>query len=336
MLIHFAIVGCGKISIRHAVQIHRLGKLVAVCDIDFQKAQDLALKYQVNAYASLEEMLKMEPSIEVISICTPNFLHAQQSIYALSAGKHVLCEKPMSIHKSDAEQMIEVANQNNKRLFIVKSSRYTSAVDALKKLLDSNSLGSIYSFQMNCVWNRPVHYYEGDSWRGDKEKDGGTLYTQFSHYLDVLIWLLGDAEDIQGFSSKQVHKHIDFEDTGAIAVKMMSGAIGTIHFSVNAYQQNHEVSFTIVAEKVTIKLGGEYMNELVYQNPELLKPTDILPNNLPNDYGTYKGSMSNHDKVYENVINALQGKISSFTDGESALRTVSFIEKIYQKIHLIS
>lgn len=333
MVVHFAIVGCGRIAERHAEQIALMGKLVAVCDIDFKKAENLALKYNAHSYSSLEEMLLKENTIEVVSICTPNYLHAQQTIYALQSGKNVLCEKPMAINSDDAKKMIEASVINNKKLFIVKSSRYTPCVEELKKCILDNRLGKIYSFQMNCIWNRPESYYSG-TWKGELIKDGGTLYTQFSHYIDVLIWLLGEEDMVTGFRTISSDKNIEIEDSGAVAIKLLNGVIGTLHYSVNSFNKNQEVSFTIVAEKGTIKLGGEFMNEIVYQNPAIINIERLSNNNPANDYGTYKGSMSNHDKVYTNVIAALQGEFSSITDGESALSSVAFIEKIYQKIAL--
>lgn len=334
MVYQFAISGCGKIAERHAQEIVRRGKLVAVCDIVPERADALAAAYNARAYYDFDTMLAKEPALDVVSICTPNGLHAAQSIAALQAGHHVLCEKPMCLHTSDGAVMIETAQKANKKLLVVKSTRYNPAIVALKKLFDNGEIGPVYSFQLNCVWNRPDAYY-ANNWRGSLDLDGGTLYTQFSHYIDVLLWLLGDVADVCGFSTNRAHQNsIAFEDTGAVAMKMLSGAIGTLHYSVNAQLQNHEVSLTIVAEKATLKLGGTYLNELLYQQPALIDLGSLGKGNLANDYGFYKGSMSNHDKVYENVIAALQGAESQVTDGEGALKTVSLIEEIYQQANL--
>jgi UDP-N-acetyl-2-amino-2-deoxyglucuronate dehydrogenase len=330
----FAITGCGKIAGRHAVQAARLGKLAAVCDTVPRRADELAAEYGAKAYYDHATMLANEKGLDVVSICTPNGLHAAQSIAALQAGFNVLCEKPMCLKTTDGVAMIEAAETAGKKLFVVKSSRYNPVVAELKKLLYEGRLGKVYSFQLNCVWNRPAAYYD-HSWKGTMELDGGTLYTQFSHYTDVLLWLLGDAVDITGFRANSAHAGvIEFEDTGAIAVQLLSGAIGVIHYSVNALHKNHEVSLTIVAEKGTVKLAGEYMNELVYQEPVLIDTAGLAKGAAANDYGFYKGSMSNHDKVYENLVMALGGEQSTVTDGEGALKTVTFIENIYQQAKL--
>lgn len=327
----FVLIGCGRIAERHAQQIKRLGKLVAVCDIDTQKAIDFAEKHSTKAYFSIEELLQNEKQIDIVAICTPNGLHAQQTILCLQNGIHVLCEKPMCVNVQDGLAMIKEAEKANKKLFIVKSSRYTPCVQSLKAIIDEDKLGKLFSFQLNCVWNRPTSYY-ANNWRGTLNLDGGTLFTQFSHYIDVLIWLLGDVDTVNGYRTNAAAKNIEFEDTGAIVLKLKNGAIGTLHYSVNAFEKNEEVSLTIVAENGTLKLGGEYMNEVIYQNPVLIHIEQIEKGNTANDYGTYKGSMSNHDKVYDNIIRALNGDENKVTDGEAALKTVAFIEKIYTQI----
>jgi UDP-N-acetyl-2-amino-2-deoxyglucuronate dehydrogenase len=334
MIYRFALVGCGKIAGRHTQEIARYGQLAAVCDIVPERADALAAQYGARAYYSFDALLASEMGIDVVSICTPNGLHAAQSIAALQAGCHVLCEKPMCLLPADGRAMIAAAEAAGKKLLVVKSTRYNPVVTALKAVFDSGQMGRVFSFQLNCVWNRPAAYY-ANSWRGSLALDGGTLFTQFSHYTDVLLWLLGDAKEVAGFRSNAAHRGIiAFEDTGAVAVLLQSGAIGTLHYSVNAVAQNHEVTLTIVAEKGTVKIGGPYLNELVYQQPVLIDPAQLGQGNPANDYGFYKGSMSNHDKVYENVVAALNGNQSQVTDGEDALKTVAFIEKIYQQAKL--
>jgi UDP-N-acetyl-2-amino-2-deoxyglucuronate dehydrogenase len=334
MLYQFAITGCGKIAGRHAQQAARLGKLVAVCDVVAHHADELAAQYGARAYYDYATMLANEKELDVVSICTPNGLHAAQSIAALQAGINVLCEKPMCLGTSDGIAMIEAAEAAGKKLFVVKSSRYNPVITELKKLLDGGRMGKVHSFQLNCVWNRSAEYYN-NSWKGTMALDGGTLFTQFSHYTDVLLWLLGDVKNLTGFRTNSGHEGIiEFEDTGAIAVQLQCGAIGVIHYTVNALHKNQEVSLTIVAEKGTVKLAGEYMNELVYQEPMLIDTGKLEKGGAANDYGFYKGSMSNHDKVYENLVKALGGVQSAVTDGEGALKTVSFIEKIYQQVKL--
>ena len=326
----FAIVGCGRIAGRHAEHISKQGKLVAVCDIDLGKAKSLAGNYGAEVFGSLDEMLLSHPETDVVSVCTPNGLHAEHSIKALKAGFHVLCEKPMALSVPDCSAMINAAERANRRLFIVKQNRFNPPVEAVKKLIDEGKLGKIYSLQLSCFWNRNEDYYR-NSWKGTKELDGGTLFTQFSHFIDLLYWFAGDVDFVSARTGNYHHEGlIEFEDTGTAVLKFNSGAIGTVNYTVNAYKKNMEGSLTIFAEKGTVKIGGQYLNELEYQSLEGDPVSNLRPGNPPNNYGQYLGSMSNHDKVYTNLIDVLNGKGSIATSGMEGMKTVEIIAKIYR------
>ena len=331
--LRFAIIGCGKIAPRHAAEAAKHGQLVAVCDIINKRADDLAQLYNASAYYSIDELLQNEKQIDVVAICTPNGLHAEHSIKTLQSGADVLCEKPLCISSADAFQMIDVAKKNDRKLFVVKSTRYNPALAALKKTIEENKLGRIYNFQLNCFWNRPAAYYAG-SWKGDRSLDGGTLYTQFSHYIDALLWLLGDIKTITGFRKNFAHRDIiEFEDSGIVAIEMKNGTIGGLNWSVNTFQKNMEVSLSIIAEKGSISIGGEYMNKVGYQLIEGYE-LDIPGDGSANDYGFYKGSMSNHDKIYENLLKALNNGNHPFANAHDGLKTVETIERIYNSVSL--
>jgi UDP-N-acetyl-2-amino-2-deoxyglucuronate dehydrogenase len=327
--IHFAIIGCGRIAQRHAEHISKNGKLVAVCDIVPDKAKQLAEKYNAEAYTSFQEMLNNEKIINVVSICSPNGLHAEHSIAALRAGFHVLCEKPMALSVQDCGEMIKEAEKANRRLFIVKQNRFNPPVAAVKKLIDEGRLGKIYSVQLNCFWNRNNEYYQ-NSWKGTKQLDGGTLYTQFSHFIDLLYWMIGDVKDVSAYTANYNHKSIiEFEDTGVVSLKFYNGAIGTVNYSVNSFDHNMEGSLTIFGERGTVKIGGQYLNELEYQSIDHYEIKDLPPGNPPNNYGKYFGSMSNHDKVYQNVVEVLHNGGVIAANGFEGLKTVEIIDKIY-------
>jgi UDP-N-acetyl-2-amino-2-deoxyglucuronate dehydrogenase len=327
MKLSFAIIGCGRIAKRHAEQIIKHGILLAVCDVIPEKANELAAIYKAAAYYSIEDLLASEKNVEVISICTPNGLHAIHSIKALEAGSNVLCEKPLCITAADGKKMIEAALNYNKKLFVVKQNRYNPPVAFLKDLIVSGKLGKIYSFQINCFWNRPDEYYTG--WKGTKDLDGGTLFTQFSHFIDLLFWLLGDVDAVKTNTKNFAHAAIEFEDTGVVLFEMKTGAIGSLNYTVNSFNKNMEGSFTVFAEKGTIKIGGQYLNELEYCIVEGITNPELPKGNPANGYGFYQGSMSNHDKVYENLIKALKDDEHEFASAEEGLKTVEIIEKIY-------
>jgi UDP-N-acetyl-2-amino-2-deoxyglucuronate dehydrogenase len=327
--IGFAIIGCGRIAQRHAEHIAKTGSLVAVCDIEIEKAQALAEKYNAKAYTHSTDMLASETEIDVVSICSPNGLHAQHTIESLKEGKHVLCEKPMALSVHDCGEMIKEAEKANKRLFIVKQNRFNPPVAAVKELIDEGRLGKIYSVQLNCFWNRNNEYYQ-NSWKGTKKLDGGTLFTQFSHFVDLLYWMIGDVKEVSAFTSNFHHKNIiEFEDTGTVSLRFYNNVLGTINYTVNSFDKNMEGSLTIFAEKGTVKIGGQYLNELEYQSIDDYEITNLPPGNPPNSYGKYFGSMSNHDKVYKNVAEVLMNGGTIATNGFEGLKTVEIIDKIY-------
>lgn len=326
--VNFAIIGCGRIAQRHAEHINNNGKLVAVCDIDLEKAQQLAGKYNAKAYQNIDDLLQNE-TVDLVAICSPNGLHAEHSIKALNAGFHVLCEKPMAINVNDCGDMIKAAESNNKRLFAIKQNRYNPPVAAVKEAIDKGVFGKIYSIQLSCFWNRNPDYY-ANSWKGTKDLDGGTLYTQFSHFIDLLYWMIGDVKKAYALTGNFAHKDtIEFEDTGVIALEFHNGALGTINYTVNSYGKNMEGSLTIFAEKGSVKIGGQYLNELEYQNIEGFEFKDLPKGNTANNYGQYQGSMSNHDKVYENVVEVLTNNGIISTNSFEGLKTVEIIDKIY-------
>jgi len=326
----FALIGCGRIAQRHAKHINTYGKLIAVCDINEELAKNLSEDYDAQYYTSHAEMLeRITGEADVISICSPNGLHAAHSISSLNAGFHVLCEKPMAISVHDCGEMIKAAEAANKRLFAIKQNRFNPPVAKVKEIIDQGVLGEIYSLQLSCFWNRNFDYYE-NSWKGTKDLDGGTLYTQFSHFIDLLYWMIGDVKFAKGIGKNYAHNGIiEFEDAGVVILEFHNGVIGTINYTVNSFAGNMEGSLTIFGEKGTVKIGGQYLNELEYQRIQDYEIKDLPKGNKPNNYGNYQGSMSNHDNVYENLVNVLQNDSPINASCFEGLKTVEIIDKIY-------
>lgn len=334
--IGFAIVGCGRIAQRHAEHIAKFGKLIAACDIVKEKSDAFRDTYGAKSYGSLDELLMNLEGIDVVSICSPNGLHAEHAIKCLNSGVHVLCEKPLSISVIDCGEMIKAAEKNNKRLFAIKQNRFNPPVEAVKQAIDEGKLGKIYSIQLNCFWNRNEAYYH-NSWKGTKDMDGGTLYTQFSHFIDLLYWMIGDVKRAYALTSNFAHENIiEFEDTGVVILEFYTGAIGSINYTVNSFAKNMEGSLTIFAEKGTVKIGGQYLNELEYQSIENFEIKNLPEGNKPNNYGTYQGSMSNHDKVYENLVQVLNGNGAISANSFEGLKTVEIIDKIYTSAKVLN
>jgi UDP-N-acetyl-2-amino-2-deoxyglucuronate dehydrogenase len=327
----FAIIGCGRIAHRHAQNIIRVGQLAAVCDTNEAKADEFAAKYNSKAWYAIDELLLHAKEIDIIVVCTPNGLHAEHSIKSLQGGRDVLCEKPLCLTSAAAWQMINIEKFSRKKLFVVKSARFNSLLKSLKLLIETKKLGALYSFQLSCFWSRPKEYYH--DWHGKLFPDGGTLYTQFSHYIDALLWIFGEIDSTTGYRENKAHKDvIEFEDTGCVALKMKNNLLGTINWSVNSYQKNSEISLTLIAENGTVSIGGEYLNEIKYtQLPAGLNLEQQEKNS--NEYGSYKGSMSHHAEIYDNLMEQLSNPTSP-SNSFDGLMTVEAIEKIYKSVPL--
>lgn len=329
-MIHFAIVGFGHIGKRHAEHImnNEACKLVAICDID-PNVSDHLPNADIAFYTDIQTLLA-NTDAAVVCICTPNYLHCQHSVDAMNAGKHVVVEKPMAMSLAECDEMIAAAKQSQKHIFAVKQNRYNPPVAAVKELIQSGRLGHIYMMQVNCFWNRSSQYYAQSEWRGKKEKDGGCLFTQFSHFIDILYYLNGDIDKASGRIRNFAHQHnTEFEDSGAFVLEATNGSIINFNFSTCAYEKNMEGSITILAENGTLKIGGQYLNTLEYQciKGEELPQINIVAKE--NDYGLYKGSMSNHDKVIQNVVEVLNHGMPIMTGAEEGKAVVGIIEMMY-------
>ncbi len=332
-MINFSIIGFGRIGARHAQRVHEnpSANLVAVCDLKKPRLSEMSSLYDAEPYHNYQEMLQRD-DIDVVCVCTPNGLHAEMSIAAANAGKHILCEKPMAISVEEGTRMMEAAATHNVHLFVVKQNRYNPPIAKVKEIIDRGILGQIYMIVINVYWNREADYYDNSDWKGTKVLDGGTLYTQMSHFIDVMLWFGGDVKHIHAAGAKRKHQQIEFEDNGVILTEFKSGAIGSFNYTVCAEGQNMEGSITIIAEHGTVKVGGQYLNTLEYEAIRDYKIPDLEPSRPANDYGKYRGSMSNHDKVIQNVIDVLLQNHQPHVTALEALKTVEFIEMCYQRL----
>lgn len=333
MKIKFAVVGCGHIGKRHAEMIGRNSEseLVALVDTKPKNLLDVE-KFGVPFYNSLTELLDANLDIDVINIATPNGFHSAHAIQCLDSGKHVVIEKPIALSKNDAENVIYKALNVHKHVFAVMQNRYSPPSIWIKDLIDSGKLGKIYIVQLNCYWNRDERYYTSDSWHGSKELDGGTLFTQFSHFIDILYWLFGDINNIKTKFNNFNHSTLtDFEDSGFITFDFIkNGGMGSVNYSTSVWNQNLESSMTIIAEQGSVKIGGQYMDKVEYCHVKDYIMPELNPTNPGNDYGAYKGSAQNHNYVIENVVDVIKGRTTITTNALEGLKVVEIIETIYQ------
>ena len=330
--IKFAIVGAGHIGKRHAEMISRNkeSELIALCDVKSQEELNTE-KYNVPLYGSIEELLENHPDIDVVNICTPNGLHSDQAIVAIENDKHVVVEKPIGLSKNKCEGVIFKALERHKQVFAVMQNRYSPPSVWLKDIVSNKIIGDVFMVQVNCYWNRDDRYYKKNGWKGTQDLDGGTLFTQFSHFIDIMYWLFGDIKNIQGKFNDFTHKEsTDFEDSGFVNFDFIDGGMGSINYSTAVWGANLESSITIIGSNGSVKVGGQYMNEVEYCNIDGYGMPELAPSNPPNDYGMYKGSAANHHYIIENVIDTLKGRTTATTNALEGLKVVEIIERIYK------
>lgn len=316
--IGFILVGCGKVAKRHLDIIGESGELIAVCDKDKTAAKNTANQYKVPFYASLYQLVEQHGSADVAVVCTPNGLHADHTISLLESGFHVLVEKPMALSVKDAERMINTAKNHQRYLFTVLQNRFNPAVQAVYKAIQRNELGKLFSVQVNCFWNRDRNYYANHAWHGNLTMDGGVLFTQFSHFIDLLHWCFGSVEKLSATMHNANHQYTALQaDEGAVLLQFENKMIGTLQFSVNSFKKNMEGSLTLFAEKGTIKIGGTYLDTIVYAETE--KPLIVEP----------ESHGSSLQKVYQSMIRTLQSGEAFYVLPEESLETIKLIEQIH-------
>jgi UDP-N-acetyl-2-amino-2-deoxyglucuronate dehydrogenase len=327
------IIGCGNIGKRHIAVFDQNPNtdIIGICDTKNDVATEQASIY-ANSFPihnNFNELIENSKA-DLISICTPHHLHKQMTIEALNSGKNVLVEKPMALTVLDSKAMIESAKTNKKRLYVMKQNRFNVPITITKEALDQNKLGKIYMVQCNVYWNRNPEYYSNSDWRGQKAKEGGALFTQASHFIDLLIWWFGDVVDAKAMIDTKM-QNVEVEDCGNAIMDFKSGVQGSIMWTTSVYNKNYEGSITIVGEKGTIKIGGKYLNKIdfwdVKDNP---LRDDIDFTDLPNNYGKYQGTSSNHHKVVTEIVRDLNGEKSNIVEGEEGLKSIEAMEMIYK------
>lgn len=332
--IKFAVCGFGRIGKRHAkiVDEYQGASLEAIIDIKSNLREEAAeLGYNCNVFSQLDDFLASgAEEVDVVTIATPNGLHAPLALKALDGGYNVVIEKPMALSKNDCEKIIFKALKANRQVFVVKQNRYSPTSVWLKDVVDQGKLGDIYMVQTNCYWNRDDRYYKPGDWHGTADLDGGTLFTQFSHFVDILYWIFGDITNIDAKLNNFNHKGmIEFEDSGIVQFDFINGGKGSINYSTSCWGQNMESSITVVGSKGSVKVGGQYMNEVEYCHVKDYELPELPETNPPNDYGPYKGSAANHHYIIENVVNTLNGKETITTNALEGMKVVEIIENIY-------
>lgn len=332
-MITFSIIGFGHIGRRHATIANEYPncKVVAVVDINPDSQNHELYPQGAQYFQTIDAFLAAKVECDVVNLATPNGYHCPYAIKCLEAGYHVVIEKPMGLTKAECESVIFKSLQMSKQVFVVKQNRYSPPSKWMKEIVSTGIIGDVSTVQVNCYWNRDERYYKPGGWKGSLKLDGGTLFTQFSHFIDIMYWVFGDIKNIKAsFADFNHQDSTEFEDSGLVNFEFVNSGIGCINFSTAVWDTNMESSITVVGSKGSFKVGGQYMNEIEYCHIDNYTMPELPPTNAPNDYGPFKGSAANHHYVIENVVNTLNGKDTITANALEGLKVVDIIERIYE------
>ncbi len=331
--IKFAIIGFGHIGKRHATIANEYpnAKVVAVVDTNPESTNHELFPKDAVFFNNIDDFFAAKIEADVVNIATPNGFHCPYALKALEAGYHVVIEKPMGLTKVECEAVIFKSLQMSKQVFVVKQNRYSPPSKWMKEIVSNGTIGEVLTVQVNCYWNRDDRYYKAGGWKGTLALDGGTLLTQFSHFIDIMYWVFGDIKNIKAtFADFNHANNTEFEDSGLINFEFVNSGMGCINFSTSVWDTNMESSITVVGSKGSFKVGGQYMNLVEYCHIENYNMPELPPTNAPNDYGPFKGSAANHHFIIENVVNTLNGRDTITANALEGLKVVDIIERIYE------
>lgn len=321
--IRLAIVGCGRISKNHfgSLEKHQDNiELITICENQQTILSEHEKKYNIKGYLNLADMLKNE-DLDLVVICTPSGMHAEQTVLCAKHGVNIITEKPMATIWDDGLKMVNACEKASVRLFVIKQNRKNATLQLIKRAIEENRFGKIHMVNINVFWTRPQAYYDQASWRGTQKLDGGALMNQASHYIDLLDWLIGPVDKIQAFTSTSLD--IEAEDTAVLNVKWVNGALGSVSVTMLTYPKNLEGSITILGEKGTVRIGGIAVNDI--QHWEFDEPKDYDNEVKDANYQTTSVYGFGHPLYYNNVIEVLRGKAEPETDGREGLKSLEIL-----------
>ena len=328
--IRFAIVGCGRIAYRHieAIQANPKAELIALCDLNLDRATERNEAAHVHLYQDYNEMLQKE-DVDVVCIMTPSGMHAEHAMDIINKyGKHIVVEKPMSLRVSDGERLIETAEKEGVKLFVVHQNRFNKAVQKIKSGIEEQSFGKIVLGTIRLRWSRGQAYYDRDAWRGTWALDGGALTNQAIHHIDLLQWLVGNVTSVSAISATQM-VDIEVEDTACAWLRFENGALGVIEATTAVRPENNdlEASISILGENGVVVIEGASVNKLMtwtFDEIDLSEHSE----NPPNVYGF------GHNHIIDNVVDVLTIGGEPLVSGEEALKSIKLLNALYRSIEL--
>lgn len=331
--LNFAIVGCGRVSRKHVEALTKhlpAARLVAVCDIQKDRASKVATALSIPAYDSYSQMLQKHPEIDVVNVLTPSGDHAQHVIDIANYSKHIVVEKPMALTVPDAERMVRACESVGVKLFVVKQNRTNPPILKLKEAMAGGRLGKMVMGTVRVRWCRTQEYYNHDNWRGTWAKDGGVLMNQASHHVDLLTWMMGDVESVFAYSATRL-VDIETEDTAVAVLKFWNGSLGVIEATTATRPIDLEGSLSILGENGVVEVGGFAVNEMRTWNlangsADEKAQALALRENPQDVYGF------GHVRYLSDVIQSVRTGRSNAVEGIEGMKSLLLINAMYESM----
>ncbi len=336
MSIGIGIVGGGMISNFHAKAITDAQgcHLVGCADRVPERAKEFADKYGCNGYDSVDAMLA-DPAVQAVSVCTPSGAHLEPALAAAHAGKHVIVEKPLEITTERCDQIIDAVDAAGKKLIVTFQSRFHRSSRLMKQAVDAGRFGTVTMGDAYVKWYRSQEYYDSGAWRGTWALDGGgALMNQAIHSVDLLVWLMGDVEEISAMTATMTHERIEVEDVAVANLKFKSGALGVIEATTTAYPgalKRIEIcgsNGSAVLEEEDI-IQWDFADE----TEEDKQIRESMMGNTESGGGASDPSAIDHHghtKLFEEFVGTVNEDRPSILDGREGRRSVEVIRAIYE------
>ena len=317
-MINVALVGCGRISPCHCDAVASNSddfRIAVVCDVDKDRAKALAGELGCEWTDDLRRLDGR--GIDLASVLTPSGLHPRHvcELAAHTDIPMILSEKPLALSAREAMEVFACVDRCGKRLIPVYQNRYNPIVMRLKELVDAGAFGRIHQFAVNVYWRRGEDYYS-IPWHGTKELDGGVLFTQSSHFVDMVHHFLGPVRRWKGFNG--THRGLDIPDTVSLALEFENGAVGTINATVSVYGDDYMTELTLIGEKGTVRLDGINMNHIAFWNVEGVEKPN-LDFEITHQYGL------GHRKLYSFIAS---GSWEKFPERDKLLSGIRVMESV--------
>lgn len=322
-----AIIGCGAISKTHINAIHKnnIAKIVAICDIREDRLEsNAALCPDARKFTDYKEMLK-ETDCDIVHICTPHYLHEEMAIAAMEAGHDVYLEKPAAMNPAGAKHILEVSRRTGKKVCVSFQNRLVNSTVAAKNIIESGEIGKILGLKGIVTWDRCGAYYTQSGWRGTWEREGGgVLMNQSIHTIDLLYYLGGEIEKVEGSVALRKNRaDIEVEDTAEATFYYKNGAIA-IFYATNCHAISSPVEVEVVGEKGRLLIRDDILYRSI-ANGALEKVTE----NNGLEVGKLVWGMG-HACMIGNFYKSISGdKNVYYCDIEDAVVSLEIIQQIY-------